>query len=123
MIEWLANAGVLITAILHLWFFVLEFFLWTTPIGLKVFRMNQTIADQSATLAANQGLYNAFLSAGLIWGLFSTDPGQALHVKIFFLGCVTVAGVYAGITVNRRIFLIQALPAIISLLLLVGIPR
>lgn len=118
MIHILANIGVAITAILHLFFFILEFFLWTKPIGLKIFKMNQEFALQSAALAANQGIYNAFLSAGLFWGLLSQDILQSLHVKIFFLSCVVIAGLYAGLSVSRRILFIQALPAIITLILI-----
>lgn len=118
MINMLANMGVAITAILHLWFFVLEFFLWTKPLGRKIFNLTQEFAHQSAKLAANQGIYNVFLSAGLIWGLLSSDAEQSLHVKIFFLSCVVIAGVYAGTTVNRRILYVQALPAAITLMFL-----
>lgn len=117
MIKILANLGVIITAVLHLWFCILEMFLWTKPLGLKIFRMNKEFAHQSAPLAANQGIYNAFLSAGLLWGLLSSDPIQSLHVKIFFLGCVVIAGIYGGYSVSRRILLIQALPAAVTLVL------
>ena len=85
MIEILANIGVAITAILHLWFCILEMFFWTKPLGLKIFKMNQERAYQSASLAANQGIYNGFLSAGLLWGLLPGNPEQSFHVKIFFL--------------------------------------
>lgn len=118
MVEFIANMGVLITAILHLFFCILEMFFWNKPLGLKIFKTTQTFANQSAVLAANQGLYNAFLSAGLIWGLLSCDPVQSFHVKIFFLSCVILAGIYGGLTVNRRILVIQALPAVISFILL-----
>lgn len=118
MINVLVNIGVALTAILHLWFFVLEFFFWTKPIGLKIFNMTQETANQSASLAANQGVYNGFLSAGLIWGLLSEDPNQSFHVKIFFLSCILIAGIYAGFSVNIRILYVQALPAAITLILL-----
>lgn len=118
MLKILMNIGVAITAILHLWFCILEIFFWTKPLGIKIFKTNQEFAYQSATLAANQGIYNGFLSAGLLWGLLSNDPVQSFHVKIFFLSCVLIAGVYAGLSVSRRILFIQALPAAITLVLL-----
>ena len=102
-------------ALEHLWFLVLEMFLWTRPIGLKTFRNTVDRAQQSATLAANQGLYNGFLAAGLLWGLCQPVPGFALQITVFFLGCVVVAGVFGAITVSRRIFWIQALPALAGL--------
>jgi putative membrane protein len=118
MINVLVNIGVAVTALLHLWFFILEFFFWTKPLGLKTFRINQERANQSASLAANQGIYNGFLSAGLVWGLLSGNPDESFHVKIFFLSCVLIAGIYAGLTVSRRILFVQALPAVITLILL-----
>ena len=102
-----------IVAILHLGFLVLEMFLWTRPFGMKTFNMTKDIAESSATLAANQGLYNGFLAAGLFWGLWS---GIA-SVKIFFLACVLIAGLYGGLTAKRSILYIQALPALIGLVL------
>lgn len=117
MINILVNIGVAIIAILHLWFCILEMFFWTRPLGLKTFKMSQDVANQSAKLAANQGIYNGFLSAGLLWGLVSANPEQSLHVKIFFLSCVVIAGVYAGFSVSRKILFIQALPATITLVL------
>jgi putative membrane protein len=118
MIKILVNIGVAIIAILHLWFFILEIFFWKKPLGLKIFKMSQEFAYQSATLAANQGVYNGFLSAGLLWGLLSRDPVQSFHVKVFFLSCVLIAGIYAGLSVSRRILFIQALSAAVTLLLL-----
>jgi putative membrane protein len=112
---------------LHTYFLVLEMFLWRKPIGLRVFRMTQEAADSSAVLAANQGLYNGFLAAGLLWGLsaygwsvtsmlaYGVVSGRA--VLTFFLACVIIAGVYGAATVSRRIALIQALPAAIALAL------
>lgn len=102
-----------VVALLHGYFLVLEMFLWEKPAGRKSFRTTAEFAAQSKSLAANQGLYNGFLSAGLIWGLFARDS-----VKIFFLGCVVVAGVFGAFTVSRRIFYIQALPALIGLILI-----
>ena len=113
-----ANLLVTLVALLHLWFLVLEMFLWTKPLGLKTFRNTLEKAQSSAVLAANQGLYNGFLSAGLVWGLIATDPGLGFAVKNFFLGCVLVAGVFGAATVSRRIFMVQAAPAILALGLL-----
>lgn len=111
------NVGVFIIALLHIWFCVLEMVFWQKPLGLKIFNINAETARISATLAANQGLYNLFLSAGLLWSIVAT-PEFAEQLKTFFLACIIVAGIYGGITVNRRIFLVQALPAIIVLLLI-----
>lgn len=118
MIYLLANIGVAITALLHIWFCIIEMLFWTKPLGLKTFKMDKTLAQQSAALAANQGLYNGFLSAGLLWGLFTSDPMQSLHIKIFFLSCIVIAGLYAGLSVSRKILFIQALPAAVTLFLL-----
>ena len=114
----LADVLVALVAFLHAWFLVLEMFLWTKPLGLKTFRNSLEHAQASATLAANQGLYNGFLSAGLIWGLTTWPPSQALAVKTFFLGCVITAGTYGAISVSKRIFFVQAIPAILALGLL-----
>jgi putative membrane protein len=110
-----ANIAVGLVAVLHLYFLVLEMFLWTTPRGRKTFNLTSEFATASKTLAANQGLYNGFLAAGLIWGIFLGAPGN--HVKIFFLACIIIAGCYGGLTVNRKILLVQALPGIIALAL------
>jgi putative membrane protein len=109
---------VALVAVLHAWFLVLEMFLWTKPIGLKTFRNSPEHARASATLAANQGLYNGFLVAGLVWGLLASSPEQAFAVKTFFLCCVVVAGSFGAATVSRRIFFVQALPALLALGLL-----
>jgi len=109
-----AAALVALVAAIHLYILVLEMFLWRTPRGLRAFRMEQDFADRSATLAANQGLYNGFLAAGLIWGLLAADP-VGFDAKVFFLLCVIVAGLYGAATVSRRILLIQALPAVLAL--------
>jgi putative membrane protein len=100
-----------LVAALHLYFLVLEMFLWTTPTGRRVFGLDADFAERSKALAANQGLYNGFLVAGLLWGLVSgrTD------VQVFFLVCVVVAGVYGAATVNRRILVVQAVPALLAL--------
>ncbi len=111
-----ADVAVLLVALLHLWILVLEMFLWDTPRGMKVFGTSPDFARASKVLAANQGLYNGFLAAGLLWGLSLGAAGWP--VKVFFLGCVLVAGLYGGMTANRRILFVQALPAAIGLALL-----
>ena len=112
----LASFIVALVALLHTWFLVLEMFLWTRPIGLKTFRMTLAEAEASRVLAANQGLYNGFLVAVLIWGFCLGAEGLA--VQVFFLSCVVVAGVYGAITVGRKILYVQALPAALGLLAL-----
>jgi putative membrane protein len=93
-------------------------FLWTRPLGLKTFRNSIEKATDSAVLAANQGLYNGFLAAGLVWGLLQGVPAFAFQIKTFFLLCVIVAGVYGALTVSRRILYVQAAPAALALILL-----
>ncbi len=107
---------VVVVALPHMGFLVLEMFLWDTRYGRKTFGLTAEYAAASKTLAANQGLYNGFLAAGLAWGLLLGAAGAS--VKIFFLVCVIVAGVYGAITVSRRILWVQALPAAIALVLL-----
>lgn len=114
---WIANLLVALVAVLHIFFLILEMFLWTKPLGLKVFRQPIEAAQSSAVLAANQGLYNGFLAAGLIWGLV-LGGHEGFHVELFFLACVIVAGIFGAVTVNRRIFFFQALPAILALVAL-----
>jgi putative membrane protein len=104
-----------LVAALHCYFLVLEMFLWRTDFGRKVFATTSEFADASTPLAANQGLYNGFLAAGLVFGLVTSDP-TAFAVKVFFLTCVIVAGVFGAVTVSRRIVLIQAVPAALALL-------
>jgi putative membrane protein len=116
--SWIANIVVALVAALHVYFLVLEMFLWTKPLGLKTFRQSPEKAADSAVLAANQGLYNGFLAAGLVWGLVQGVPAFAFQIKIFFLICVIVAGIYGAVTVTRRILFVQALPAAIALILL-----
>ena len=115
---WIANVLVALVALLHIYFLVLEMFLWTRPLGLKTFRNTPEKAADSAVLAANQGLYNGFLAAGLVWGLAHGAPGFALEIKTFFLLCVIIAGIYGAATVSRRILYVQAAPAAIALILL-----
>jgi putative membrane protein len=115
---WIANIVVALVAALHVYFLILEMFLWTKPLGLKTFRNSIEKATDSAVLAANQGLYNGFLAAGLVWGLVQSTPGFAVQIKVFFLLCVIVAGVYGAVTVSRRILYVQATPAALALVLL-----
>jgi putative membrane protein len=115
---WIANCLVALVAALHVYFLILEMFLWTKPLGLKTFRNTPERAADSAVLAANQGLYNGFLAAGLIWGLLQGTPAFGLQIKTFFLLCVIIAGVYGAVTVSRRILLVQAMPAAVALILL-----
>ena len=110
-----ADVVVGLVALLHVYFLFLEMFLWDKPAGLRAFGQTIETAKASKVLAANQGLYNGFLAAGLIWGLVLGDDGTS--VKIFFLSCVLVAGLYGGATANRKILLVQALPAAIALVL------
>jgi len=114
--ELISNIFIGIVAVSHLCFLILEMFLWTKPVGLKIFDLTGEFAKASKFLAANQGLYNGFLAAGLVWGLVLGTTGEP--VKIFFLVCVIIAGVFGTVTVSRKILLIQALPAVISLILL-----
>src|SRR6478735_12327888 len=114
----IANVLVAVVAMLHIYFLVLEMFLWTKPLGLKTFRNSIEKATDSAVLAANQGLYNGFLAAGLIWGLVHGNPAFAFQIKTFFLLCVIVAGAYGAATVSSRILMVQALPAAIALVAL-----
>ena len=111
-----ANVVVALVALLHLYFLVLEMFLWDKPLGRKVFRTTPEHAAATKALAANQGLYNGFLVAGLVWGLVLGDAG--MQIKLFFLGCVVVAGVFGAATVSPRIFWVQAAPGIVGIALL-----
>jgi putative membrane protein len=117
----IANLLILLVALLHLYFLVLEMFLWDKPKGMKVFGLTPQKAAETKVLAANQGLYNGFLAAGLLWGLFQGlvyqgDAGQ--DFKVFFLLCVVVAGVYGALTVGKKILYVQAMPAALALLFL-----
>ena len=106
----LATVLILLVALLHVYFLVLEMFLWTKPLGLKVFRQSAEKAEQSKVLAANQGLYNGFLAAGLLYGVATASR----EFELFFLACVFLAGLYGAATVNKRIFFVQALPALLA---------
>jgi putative membrane protein len=109
-----ANLLVALVALAHLYFLALEMFFWTTPLGLRTFGMTQEFANSTAVLAANQGLYNGFLAAGLVWALLDARRGFAL--KLFFLLCIVVAGVYGGVTAKMTILYVQAAPALVALL-------
>jgi putative membrane protein len=114
----IANILVALVAALHVYFLALEMFFWTKPLGLKTFRNSPEKAADSAVLAANQGLYNGFLAAGLIWGLVQPSATFAFQIKVFFLLCVIIAGLYGAATVSYRILLVQAAPAVLALVLL-----
>jgi putative membrane protein len=111
----LAAIAVTLVALLHLYFLVLEMFLWTKPLGLKVFRNTPEFAQASKVLAANQGLYNGFLAAGLLWSLSHGAAGKP--TALFFLACVLVAGLYGAATVSRKILFVQAVPAAVAMAL------
>jgi putative membrane protein len=106
-----ANIAIVVVALLHILFLLLEMFLWTTPFGRRTFGLSRELADNTKALAANQGLYNGFLAAGLIWGVIS----GAFDVKVFFLVCVIVAGIFGAMTAKRSILFIQAVPALLTL--------
>ena len=108
----LSNIAVALVALLHVYFLVLEMFLWTKPQGRRTFGLTPEFAEASKKLAANQGLYNGFLAAGLFWGLFSPVSGH--EFKLFFLGCVIVAGLFGGLTTSRKILWVQALPGVVA---------
>lgn len=111
----IAAALVAFVALEHVLFLVLEMFFWSTPTGIKVFGLTPEFAEQSSALAANQGLYNGFLAAGLIWGLIAKDNAQ--QIKIFFLSCVLVAGIFGAVTAKASILVVQGAPALAALLL------
>jgi len=113
----LSTVAVVLVAILHIKFMILEMFLWTRPFGLKTFGMSQQKAEHSAVLAASQGLYNGFFALGLIIALFLGAYGYPM--LLFLLGCIIVAGIYGGITAKRTIWWLQGFPACIALLLVI----
>ncbi|WP_437396239.1 DUF1304 domain-containing protein [Flagellimonas lutimaris] len=118
MILLLAKIIILIVALLHIYFLWLEMFAWTTK-AKKVFRnFREDLFEPTKTLAANQGLYNGFLAAGLIWSLVIQDATWQVYVGFFFLGCVAIAGIYGALTASKKIFMVQGLPAIIGIILL-----
>jgi putative membrane protein len=109
-----ATALVVLIGVVHCYFLVLEMFLWTTPFGLKTFGRSREEMEATKVLAGNQGLYNGFLAAGLFWGAFA-GAGMGHELRLFFLGCVLVAGLYGGATAARKILYVQALPALIAI--------
>ena len=113
-----ANVAVAAMAALHIYILVLEMFLWTTPRGRKAFNLTPEFAQASKALAANQGLYNGFLAAGLVWGLALGAAGRG--VEVFFLACIIVAGVYGAATASRKILFVQAVPGAIALALVLA---
>lgn len=115
----LSSVAVMVVAWLHLSFLVLEMFFWTKPIGRRVFGLTPEFAAASKALAANQGLYNGFLATGLLWGVYAgREDGYAL--KLFFLGCVVVAGIFGAATASRKILWVQAMPGALALALVVA---
>ncbi|WP_417937810.1 DUF1304 domain-containing protein [Flagellimonas hadalis] len=118
MILFVAKIIIAVVALLHFYFLWLEMFAWTTK-AKKVFRkFPEDLFEPTKTLAANQGLYNGFLAAGLVWSLIIQDPNWQVYVALFFLGCVAVAGIYGALTVSKKIFTVQALPALLGIALL-----
>jgi len=109
----LANIAIALVALSHVGFLILEMFLWDRPIGRRIFGMTPEQSTFSAPLAANQGLYNGFLAAGLVWGLAS----GSIEIKTFFLVCIVIAGIFGGMTAKRSILFMQALPALVALAL------
>jgi putative membrane protein len=107
-----SQALILVVALIHVWFLILEMFLWDHPVGQRIFAMTPEVSASSAVLAANQGLYNGFLAAGLLWAVLF----DRRDLKFFFLFCVLVAGVFGGLTAKTTILLVQALPAFVALL-------
>ena len=114
----LLNILVVLVALLHIYFLVLEMFLWTKPLGLKIFRLSLQKAQDTRALAMNQGLYNGFLAVGLLLGVFLPNLQIAFAFKLFFLICVVVAGIFGALTVSKRIFYVQSIPAIVALVVL-----
>jgi putative membrane protein len=110
---------VALVALIHIYILILEMVLWTTPRGQKAFNLTPEFAQQTKVLAANQGLYNGFLAAGLIWGLLQASPEFAWQIQLFFLACVAVAGLYGALTVGRKTLIIQTIPATLAILALI----
>ena len=116
--EILADITVFLVALLHAYFLIVEIFLWEKPTGLKISGLSAIQARDTKVLAANQGLYNGFISAGLGWGLLQGSAGN--DVKVFFLLCVITAGVFGAVTANTRILYVQALPGLVALVLVLA---
>jgi putative membrane protein len=115
MVDLLATIAVVLVAVLHLWFLVLEMFLWDRPFGRRSFNLSADKAAATKSLAMNQGLYNGFLAAGLLWGLTA-----GVQVQVFFLACVIVAGAFGALTASRKILYVQALPGAVALALVLA---
>lgn len=111
----LASGSVFLLAVLHVYIMALEMFFWTSPAGLRAFALKPDFAAKTKNMAANQGLYNGFLAAGLFWSLVHPSDDFAPQIARFFAGCVLVAGVYGGLTANTKIFFVQALPGVLCL--------
>jgi putative membrane protein len=116
--EIIASIAVALVALLHLYFMTLEMFFWDKPLGIRAFGLKPEFAGATKVLAANQGLYNGFLVAGLVWGLILGANG--FPIKLFFLSCVIVAGVFGAITANRKILFVQAFPGAVALVLVLA---
>lgn len=110
-----ANLVIILVALLHVYFLVLEMFFWDKPAGMKAFGQSKQQAEATKVLAGNQGLYNGFLAAGLLYGVMQGEAG--VQFKVFFLSCVIIAGIYGAITASKKILFVQALPAVVGLLL------
>jgi len=121
LMQIVSNILVAVVALMHIFFLVLEMFLWTKPYGLKTFGNTPERAETTKVLAANQGLYNGFLAAGLVWSLMVWSPLFAFDIKMFFLGCVIVAALYGGYSVSRRILMVQGLPALVALVVTIAL--
>ncbi|MGH1542983.1 MAG: DUF1304 domain-containing protein [Arenicella sp.] len=117
----IATLLVVLVILEHCYFLYLEMFLWTKPLGMKTFGLTAEQAENTKALAANQGLYNGFLAAGLIWGLVHPDATTGWQIQLFFLCCVLVAGIFGGLTAKRSILAIQGLPALLAILALLFI--
>lgn len=114
----MTNFLLVLIIILHLWFLIFEMFLWRTKLARKTFKMSQELADSSAILAKNQGLYNGFLVAGLVWSMMTNDSNLAFQLKLFFLSCISLAGIFGAITASLFIFFLQAMPSLLALIIL-----
>jgi putative membrane protein len=114
----LLSALIVLIGLQHFLFMLLETYYWTKPLGLKVFHLSQTQAEAQKVLASNQGVYNGFIGAGLFWSVLHPDSNFSEQLMIFFLTCVVIAGIWGGITFSKRIIWVQALPALIALLIL-----
>lgn len=116
--ELLSKAIVILVALEHLYILILEMFLWGKPRTRKIFGIKKEDIEKTKVLAANQGLYNGFLSAGLIWGVLHTNVSVGVQIQVFFLSCVLVAALYGGLTVKKLIIIVQGLPALLALIVL-----